>query len=139
MTTGSAAQVDVVNIAREVFRRGWSRAAEVSRSARESQAICKEWQRLVQAVDPVRFDIEVKVSKAFRERIDLVDKVIGTAYEVKVLGKNPAHECFKDVFKNTRAQSVGWWRYSASCLPHGPRRCESASRWARPIAAGKLV
>ena len=39
------------------------------------------------------------MSAEFRERIDLIDRLTATAYEMKVSGKNPTHEFFKDVFK----------------------------------------
>ncbi|HEV3076952.1 MAG TPA: hypothetical protein VHB47_21195 [Thermoanaerobaculia bacterium] len=99
MTTRIAAQIDVVSLARAAYR-GWSSAADVSTSTREAQAICGQWQLSVQAVGgTVRFAKEVPVSRAFRERIDLVDRITRTAYEMKVSGKNPTHEFFKDVFK----------------------------------------
>ena len=99
MSSHNATQIDVVSMARDVYRRGWSRTADVSASTRESQAVCREWQRCVQSLDSARFDAEVRVSEPFRERIDLVDRATATAYELKVSGKNPAHEFFKDVFK----------------------------------------
>ena len=99
MDGDSATHVDVVGIARDAYRQGWSRAANVSMSTRESQAICKKWQRYLQDIDTARFDVEVRVSNSFRERIDVLDRATATAYELKVSGKNPTHEFFKDVFK----------------------------------------
>lgn len=99
MSSDSATQIDVVGMARDAYRQGWSRTADVSTSTRESQAVCREWQRCVQALDTARFAVEVRVSDVFRERIDLVDRTTATAYELKVSGNNPAHEFFKDVFK----------------------------------------
>ncbi len=99
MTSATGVDVDVVEWAREAYRRGWSRSVDVSASTRESQAICKEWQKRVRTADSARFACEVTVSEEFRERIDLIDHLSATAYEMKVSGKNPTHEFFKDVFK----------------------------------------
>lgn len=99
MSSEGTTQIDVVGMAREAYRQRWSSTADVSTSTRESQAICREWQQCVKALDATRFDVEVRVSDVFRERIDLVDRATATAYELKVSGNNPAHEFFKDVFK----------------------------------------
>ncbi len=97
--TPSGSGVDVVQLAREAYQRGWSRTVDVSASTRESQAISKDWQHRVRTADGARFGSEVKVSEEFCERIDLIDHLTETAYEMKVSGKNPTHEFFKDVFK----------------------------------------
>jgi hypothetical protein len=99
MTSAPGAGVDVVQLAREAYQRGWSRTVDVSASTRESQAISRDWQSRVRAADGARFADEVRVSAEFRERIDLIDYRTATAYEMKVSGKNPTHEFFKDVFK----------------------------------------
>jgi len=99
MTASDTPGVDILGMAREAYQRGWSRTPNVSASTRESQAISKEWQRRVRATDGDRFATEVRVSEDFRERIDLIDRLSATAYEMKVSGKNPTHEFFKDVFK----------------------------------------
>jgi hypothetical protein len=99
MTPTGDSDVDVVELARDAYRRGWSRTGDVSASTRESRAIGREWQTRLLTADSARFATEVRVSAEFRERIDLIDRLTSTAYEMKVSGKNPTHEFFKDVFK----------------------------------------
>ena len=99
MTSAPDSGIDIVQLAREAYQCGWSRTSDVSVSTRESQAISKDWQSHVRTAGGERFSCEVKVSDEFRERIDLIDHMTATAYEMKVSGKNPTHEFFKDVFK----------------------------------------
>ena len=95
MTSSRDSDVDVVELARDAYRRGWSRTGDVSASTRESQAISREWQTRVLTADSARFATEVRVSVEFREKIDLIDRWASTAYEMKVSGKNPTHEFFQ--------------------------------------------
>jgi len=117
MTATSAPSVDVVGLAREAYKHGWSRTANVSVSTRESQAISKTWQSRVLASDKTRFAVEVNVSEKFRERIDLIDRLSATAYEMKVSGKNPTHEFFKYVFK-VLEHNLRWRSHRAPGIPN---------------------
>jgi len=100
----------VIKIARQMYQHGWTYSTDVSKSTREAQTITKEWQARVRAANKSRYAAEVKVSTTFRERIDLVDRHTGTAYEMKVSGKNPTHEFFKDVFKVMEHNTSGGGR-----------------------------
>lgn len=68
----------------------------VSSHTKSAQKITKDWQ--LQVVSETVLS-EVKVSPENSEKIDVVDLVSQTAYELKVSGKNTHHEFYKDVFK----------------------------------------
>lgn len=69
--------------------------ADVSRHTKSADQITKKWQKKVEdKLKGICSEMEVH-----HEKIDLVDLSEHTAYEVKVSGKNPHHEFYKDIFK----------------------------------------
>ena len=70
---------------------------DVSTHTRSAQKITREWQQQVVNNETIRG--EVSVSDVNNEKFDLVDFSNLTAYELKVSGKNPHHEFYKDLLK----------------------------------------
>jgi len=99
----------VVAIARNAHNRYWSATSDEATGDRQARKVTEVWQE--QVIDRLgdRFQKEFPVSPDLNERIDLVDVEGNVAYELKVSGKNPDHEFYKDIFKvmvyNRRRQS----------------------------------
>ena len=86
----------IIDSIREIHPRHRLGSSDVSGHTKSAQTITKEWQKAVQNESVLA---EVPVSPKNNEKIDIVDFASGTAYELKVSGKNVHHEFFKDVFK----------------------------------------
>jgi hypothetical protein len=87
---------EVVNTLVGIYKMHRKSTGTVSEHTKSAQAITREWQdQLARA----GFKKEVAVSTDNNEAIDLVDQDNQIAYELKVSGKNPHHEFFKDIFK----------------------------------------
>lgn len=89
----------IIQSARDAYRKHWRSTSDVSSATKQSTAVTKAWQDAVLLMGATRFQKEVQISNAADERIDLVDDADHIAYELKVSGKNPHHEFFKDIFK----------------------------------------
>lgn len=87
----------IIEEARRAHNRIWRPTSDEARGDRMASGVTKAWQNAVSNLPGVT--VEEQVGEEFSERIDLVDSAEGIAYEVKVSGKNPDHEFFKDVFK----------------------------------------
>lgn len=68
----------------------------VSDHTKSAQVICTTWQEEIKGEN---IGIEVPICTDAKERIDVIDFVNKTAYELKVSGKNVEHEFYKDIFK----------------------------------------
>jgi hypothetical protein len=84
------------SILRTVHREYWAVSSDVSGQTKRANAITKLWQNQLVAIDPNRYIAEYPVSGY---KIDLVDVIAQTAYELKVSPNNPHHEFYRDVFK----------------------------------------
>ena len=87
---------DIVEAAREAHKRHWISTSDESTGDKQATAVTKAWQDSV-ASDQIKR--EVQITKDLNEKIDVIDFLTATAYEMKVSGKNPQHEFYKDIFK----------------------------------------
>lgn len=69
----------------------------ISNATRQAITITKEWQNYFR--DYEHLEAETRVAKDNKEKIDIVDHQQRLAYEMKVSGKNPHHEFYKDLIK----------------------------------------
>ncbi len=86
----------IVEAARIAHRRYWRATSDESTGDKQASRVTRAWQDSVVSTNVER---EVPAGEGLRERIDIVDFSTGTAYELKVSGKNPHHEFYKDIFK----------------------------------------
>jgi hypothetical protein len=90
----------VVAYAAEAHRQIWSDGRDVSKQTKKSQHVCEVWQDAVLDAYGERFQAEVPLNESGpAQRIDLVDRQTGTAYELKVSPNNVHMGIYRDVFK----------------------------------------
>jgi len=87
---------EIIEAAKAAHEQHWQATSDESTGDRQASAVTKAWQAAV-ASKAVR--VEVPVADDLNEKIDVVDFSTATAYEMKVSGKNPHHEFYKDIFK----------------------------------------
>ena len=87
---------EIIEAAKTAHKQHWRVTSDESTGDRQAFAVTKAWQTAV-ASEEVR--IEVPVADNLNEKIDIVDFSTAIAYEMKVSGKNPHHEFYKDIFK----------------------------------------
>jgi len=87
---------EIIEAAKAAHEQHWQATSDESTGDRQASAVTKAWQAVV-ASKAVR--VEVPVADDLNEKIDVVDFSTATAYEMKVSGKNPHHEFYKDIFK----------------------------------------
>jgi len=86
----------IVESARVSYGQHWRTTSDESTGDKQAANVTKAWQQ-----DVVSNDIrcEVRVGKGLKEKIDIIDDSANMAYEMKVSGKNPHHEFYRDIFK----------------------------------------
>jgi hypothetical protein len=89
----------VVEAAQLAFSVRLKNSSDVSENTKNAQAIAKSWRSAVHALDPDRFEIEASVILELDQKIDIIDRENGCAYEFKVSGKNAPAEFYKDIVK----------------------------------------
>jgi hypothetical protein len=89
----------VVKAAQVAFSVRLKGSSDVSENTKNAQAIAKNWRSAVFALDADRFQIEAMVDPQLDQKIDVVDRRNGRAYEFKVSGKNAWAEFYKDIVK----------------------------------------
>ncbi len=89
----------VVQAAQLAFSVRLKNSTDVSENTKNAQAITKAWRSAVHALDPDRFEIEASVIPELDQKIDIIDRENGCAYEFKVSGKNAPAEFYKDIVK----------------------------------------
>ncbi len=89
----------VLKMADDALRKHWTRTSDVSIQTKASGKVCRTWQESVLDQFGSRFEREYPVGQGFREKIDLVDRTKGIAYELKVSKNNTHFEFYRDVFK----------------------------------------
>jgi len=72
--------------------------SDVQTQTKTAIEITKKWQEDICKLN-VRAEILVSQNRTKSEKIDIVDLEEMTAYELKVSGKNPHHEFYKDLIK----------------------------------------
>lgn len=89
----------IIQSAQKAHLKYWSPTSDESIGDKQATAVTTAWQEVVLSIAPKRFRKEVKIGSNVKARIDIVDDVEHIAYELKVSGKNPHLEFFKDIFK----------------------------------------
>lgn len=91
----------VCALAERCHKKHYSPGNGVSEQTKKAQRVCREWQqRVLKEFPSARFEKEVPLDgRGARQRIDLVDWVTRTAFELKVSPNNIHMEVYKDVFK----------------------------------------
>jgi hypothetical protein len=91
----------VCALAGRFHKKHYSSGSGVSEQTKKAQRVCREWQqRVLKEFPSARFEKEVSLDgRGARQKIDLVDWVTRTAYELKVSPNNIHMEVYKDVFK----------------------------------------
>ena len=86
----------IIDKLREIHKNYRLIKGNVSEHTKSAQRITKEWQV---AVKSNYVFVEVSISPNNNGKIDVVDISTKVAYELKVSGKNPQHEFYKDIAK----------------------------------------
>jgi hypothetical protein len=97
---------EVVRLAREAHQAHWRMSCDEGTGDRLATQVCCAWQAGVRQLDPARFVIEARIGGGLREWIDVVDRVDGVAYELKVSPNNAHFEFYRDVFKVMLAKTA---------------------------------
>ena len=91
---------EIIEKLRPIHIRIRKKSGSVSEHTKSAQEITNAWQDIVcEGKSESEIDSEVKVLEHNDERIDIVDFTNRIAYELKVSGKNPHHEFYKDLIK----------------------------------------
>jgi hypothetical protein len=72
-----------------------------------AKLVTKMWQTELEKLAPGRFSIEHPVAEHLNEKIDVVDRVAGIAYELKASPNNVHMEFYRDIFKVILARDSG--------------------------------
>jgi hypothetical protein len=86
----------IIESARLAYKQHWRTTSDESTGDRQATKVTKAWQQDVVSGD---IQCEVPVGEGLNEKIDLIDHSVRVAYEMKVSGKNPDHEFYRDIFK----------------------------------------
>lgn len=86
----------IIEAARIAHKRFWRATSDEGTGDKQATTVTEAWQNDVASKD---VQSEVPIKEGLRERIDVIDFSAATAYEMKVSGKNPHHEFYKDIFK----------------------------------------
>jgi len=88
--------IKVIESARLAYKQHWRTTSDESRGDKQATKVTKAWQQGVVSND---IQCEVPIRGDLKEKIDLIDRSANMAYEMKVSGKNPHHEFYRDIFK----------------------------------------
>lgn len=86
----------IIESARLAYKRYWRITSDESIGDKQATRVTKSWQQDVVSND---IQCEVPIKEGLNEKIDIIDYTINMAYEMKVSGKNPHHEFYRDIFK----------------------------------------
>jgi len=86
----------IIESARLAYEQHWRTTSDESTGDKQATRVTKTWQQGVVSND---IKCEVPIKEGLREKIDLIDHSVNMAYEMKVSGKNPHHEFYRDIFK----------------------------------------
>jgi hypothetical protein len=87
----------IINLAKEALEEGLN-GNDISKCTSKAIEICKTWQDSICSLNPKRFKREQLVS-GLKQKIDILDRKLMYAYELKVSGKNADSEFYKDIVK----------------------------------------
>ena len=100
----------VVAEARLAHAAHWRMSGDEGTGDKLAKLVTDTWQAAVRALHSSRLLVEYKIAPHLRERIDVVDRTAGVAYEMKVSPNNVHMKFYKDIFKALMARDNG--------LPH---------------------
>jgi len=86
----------IIECARLAHRRHWRSTSDESTGDKQATKVTKAWQ---QGVICSEIECEAVIREGLNEKIDLIDHSVNMAYEMKVSGKNPHQEFYRDIFK----------------------------------------
>lgn len=86
----------IIEAARIAHRQLWRATSDERIGDKQASAVTRAWQSSVASKN---VQCEVPITEDLKEKIDIIDFSTATAYEMKVSGKNPHHEFYKDIFK----------------------------------------
>jgi len=86
----------IIESARLAYEQHWRTTSDESTGDKQATRVTKTWQQDVVSND---IQCEVAIKEGLKEKIDLIDYSVSMAYEMKVSGKNPHHEFYRDIFK----------------------------------------
>jgi hypothetical protein len=86
----------IIESARLAYEQHWRTTSDESTGDKQATKVTKAWQQDVVSND---IQCEVPIKEGLKEKIDLIDHSVNMAYEMKVSGKNPHHEFYRDIFK----------------------------------------
>jgi len=86
----------IIEAARLAHRQFWRATSDESTGDKQANKVTKAWQKGVVSND---IQCEVPIKEDLKEKIDLIDRSANMAYEMKVSGKNPHNEFYRDIFK----------------------------------------
>ncbi|MCJ7576402.1 MAG: hypothetical protein MUO80_07020 [Dehalococcoidia bacterium] len=86
----------IIESARLAYGQHWRSTSDESTGDKQATKVTEAWQQ-----DAVCNEIECEalIREGLNEKIDLIDHSVNMAYEMKVSGKNPHHEFYRDIFK----------------------------------------
>lgn len=105
----------VILLAREAHKKHWRMSGDAGTGDKLAASVTSDWQSSVISAFPNRFVAEQQVGQ-LRERIDLVDLISGTAYELKVSPNNDHFEFYRDIFKVLIARDNGLPQIKTFCF-----------------------
>ena len=86
----------IIEAARLAHRQLWRAPSDESTGDKQAKKVTKAWQESVVSND---IQCAVPIKEDLKEKTDLIDRSANMAYEMKVSGKNPHNEFYRDVFK----------------------------------------
>lgn len=87
---------NIIEAAKVAHKTYWKSTTDEGTGDKLASTVTKAWQKSIISND---IRCEVKIAMDLNERIDVIDSKSATAFEMKVSGKNPHHEFYKDIFK----------------------------------------
>jgi hypothetical protein len=86
----------IIEAARFAHKQFWRATSDESIGDKQANAVTKAWQK---GVISNEIQCEVPIKEGLKDKIDLIDYSAAMAYEMKVSGKNPQNEFYRDIFK----------------------------------------
>lgn len=89
----------IVAFAQEAHRAHWVMTGNESEGDKRARLATTAWQEAAVAQFGDAVAAEFSIGDGLKERIDLVDRELGVAYELKVSPNNTHFEFYRDIFK----------------------------------------
>jgi hypothetical protein len=92
-------EIQIIDSAKLIHSEIRKNNSNVQTQTKKAIEITKKWQKDICKLYDVEVEFLVSQNRTKSEKIDIVDFEEMTAYELKVSGKNPHHEFYKDLIK----------------------------------------